>query len=333
MNFIAKIKNFFKEDYSDIVGIYYDGEKIFLTHHTDKIESDEINFAIDFDENISPTEQLADKISMILNQRGWQNSKIALCLNDDEAVIIKKNFDNIPENEIDSAVKTLVTAKIGYNAHYSFINFDDYIWIETLSETIVNNYVAAYQKNSLNLCALSVMPDTFENNRADFIAEILFENKSPNLLTVEVDYNYKKIFYAMTAFFLSAIIFFSANLLMDYRIAYNQLESAKKILYPYRDLIAIQANIENNSVAIVNLYKLTESHADNFKFNALIRLGYFFDNIVKINKIFASDVIQVEGVADNSADIENFRRNFDNSTLENSENVGDSINFSIKILR
>ena len=92
MKYFERVKNFFREDFSEIVGIYHDGEKIFLAHSTHKIELDEINFEISFDDEVSPIEQLAEKIFLTLNQRGWINSKVGLCLNDDDVIIFRTSF-------------------------------------------------------------------------------------------------------------------------------------------------------------------------------------------------------------------------------------------------
>ena len=334
MNIFDKIKNFFKEDFSEVVGVYYNGEKIFLAHITHKIELEEINFEIDFTENISPTEQLAEKIFMILNQRGWQNSKIGLCLNDDDAIILKTSFDNVPENEIDSAVKTWAITKSDKNAAYAFIKIDENIWAETLSETLLNDYISAYQKNSLNLCALSVMPTPEDDNdKAIFIAEVLNEKKPPNLIKNNPDvYNHKKIFLAVAGIFLFVHILFSIKLFYDYKIAENNLRAINKILSADSQSLVIKKNFDKIISDLKILNAMMYSQADKFaKLNAMIRLGEIYDS-ASIKKISANkNFMQVDGVADKIENVEKIQRIFDNSVVENSANVDGEIIFTIKI--
>lgn len=339
MNYFDKIKNFFHEDFSEVVGIYYDGEKIFLAHVTHKIELEEMIFEIDFTEKISPIEQLAEKIFFILNQRGWQNSKIGLCLNDDD-LIIEKKYLNVPKNEIDSAVKTWASAQVGENAPYSFINLGDEVWAETLSQTLLNEYISAYEKNSLKLCALSAMPTVADenNDRAVFIAEVLIEKKSPNLLAAKVkNYNLKKIFTLTAAIFFISVGIFSIKLFFDYRVACNELETAKKILSAQSEMLVLKKNLDTNIAETKKIYSLADSQTEKFsKLNALIRIGKIFDNTVQMKKISANEnFIQIDGVTDKTDLIEKFLRklkNFvaENSVLENSAEVDGEINFTIK---
>lgn len=342
MNFFDKIKNFFREDFSDVVGIYYNGEKIFIAHSTHKIELDEINFEIDFNENISPAEQLADKIFMILNQRGWQNSKIGLCLNDDDAVILRTTFENIPADKIEAAVKVWANAQAGNNAPYTFINLGDEIWAETLSQTLINNYIAAYQKNSLNLCALSAMPTVADddNDHAIFIAEILSDKKSPNLLAAKIaNYNFQKILFVTAAIFFIAVGIIAAKLFYDYRIAYNELETAKKILSAQSEFLVLKKNLDTNIAEMKKINSLLESQSEKFsKLNALIKIGEISDSTIRLKKISGNDnFLQIEGVTEKTDSIEKFLRRIknsvaENSILESSNAVDGEINFVIKII-
>ena len=44
------ILNFFREDLSEVLGVYYDDEKIYLARLAEKIETAEINFEIDLND-------------------------------------------------------------------------------------------------------------------------------------------------------------------------------------------------------------------------------------------------------------------------------------------
>lgn len=341
MNYFDRIKNFFHEDFSDVTGIYYDGEKIFLASSTHKIELEEINFEIDFTEKISPIEQLAEKIFLILNQRGWQNSKIGLCLNDDD-LIIEKKYLNVPKNEIDSAVKTWANAQAGENSVYDYVESDTAIWAETLSATVLKEYISAYEKNSLKLCALSAMPNTADENseKAVFIAEILTEKKSPNLLAEKIEkYNFKKIFTVAVGIFLFLFIGLSLKFFYDYKTAENELEAAQKFLAENSETVVLKKNLDKNIEEMKKINSFIDAQSEKFlKLNALIQLGKISDGSIKLKKINASgNIIQIDGVADKIIFVENFLRDIknsvaENSVLENSSAVDGEINFTIKII-
>ena len=57
-----RLKNFFRDDIGEVVGIYHDGEKIFLARLTDKLETLEQNFEIDFAEKIPVNEVISHKV-------------------------------------------------------------------------------------------------------------------------------------------------------------------------------------------------------------------------------------------------------------------------------
>ena len=135
------ILNFFRNDFSKILGVYFDGDKIFLAYMADEIEFSEFNFDGD-------TNQLAEKIAYLCAKNGWENPKIALALREGTAATFQTEFKSVPENEIESAVKIWATANVGRDARYSSVKFGDEIWMEALPENIVEEYAAAFEKNS-----------------------------------------------------------------------------------------------------------------------------------------------------------------------------------------
>lgn len=181
--YFEQVKNFFREDFREVLGIYHDDEKIFLARLTKKFETAEVNFEVDLNDKISPIEQLAEKVSVICAQRGWKTSKVGLCLREGDAITFRTNFENVPPAEIDSAVKTWATSQAGKNAPYAFTEIDGEIWAETLTKTVSEEYISAWKKNSLNLCALTVMPDFSEEesseglDKAVFVAKIVAKKK------------------------------------------------------------------------------------------------------------------------------------------------------------
>ena len=67
---IETLKKFFREDTSEIIGAYFDGEKIFIARLTDKFETTGID-ALD-----ATIEELAEKISLVCKQKGWKASAV-----------------------------------------------------------------------------------------------------------------------------------------------------------------------------------------------------------------------------------------------------------------
>ncbi|MBR6014019.1 MAG: PilN domain-containing protein [Selenomonadaceae bacterium] len=347
MKYFERIKNFFREDFSDVVGIYHDGEKIFFARSTHKIEPDEVNFEISFADDIPPIEQLAEKISLTLNQRGWTNSKVGLCLNDDDVIIFRTNFENIPQSEIYSAVKTWATAQTGKNSSCDFVEIDGEIWAETLSENIVKEYISAFEKNSVNLCALTAMPNFSEpetliknHERAVFVAEVLSQKKSPNLISKKIgDWNFKKIFLTTAGIFLFSALIVSAKLFYDYRTAENEFNAVQKILSEQSENLVLKKDLDANISEMKKINSLLESQAEKFsKLNVLIHIGKTSNKNILLKKINATEnFVQIEGTAENSDAVEKYLRRLKNSSagnvkLENTSTADDGgINFTMKI--
>lgn len=346
MNYLERIKNFFREDFSEIVGIYHDGEKIFLAHFSNKIEFDEINFEISPSDEVSPIEQLAEKIFIILNQRGWTTAKIGLCLNDNDVIIFRTNFDNIPHSEIDSTVKVWANAQVGKNAPHTFAEFDGEIWAETLSETLINEYISAFEKNSLKLCALTAMPNfsatSIKNSdKAIFIAEVLKEKKSPNLLSEKIeDWNFKKFSLVAAGIFLFVLVGLSAKIFYDYRVAENELDAARKILSEKSEIVIMKKDLDSDVAEMKKINSILAAQSEKFsKLNFLIRLGKISGGSVQMKKINATEnFVQLEGIAENPDAIEKYLRKLkkfvaENSNLENTSAADDGrINFTVKVI-
>ena len=343
MNYFESVQNFFREDFSDVVGIYHDGFKIFLARYANKIELEEVNFEISLTDEISPIEQLAEKIFMILNQRGRKNSKVGICLNDDDAIIFRTSFENIPQNEIDSAVKVWAQAQVGKNSPYAFQNLDGEIWAETVPENLLNEYISAFEKNSIKLCALTAMPDSTlkkGSDRAVFIAEILKEKKSPNLLAEKIEnWNLKKFSLLAVGIFLFLILGLSAKIFYDYKVAENELETVRKNLAEQSEFVVLKKDLDENISEMKKINSVLDAQSEKFsKLNFLIRLGKISGGAVQMKKINATEnFVQLEGVAEDPDAIEKYLRKLKNSVAENSklENTSAAddgrINFSVKI--
>ena len=345
--YFERIKNVFREDFGEVLGIYHDDEKIFLARRTKKFETAEVNFEIDLSDKISPIEQLAEKVSVICAQRGWKTSKVGLCLREGDAITLRTNFENIPQNEIDSAVKTWATSQAGKNAPYTFTEIDGEIWAETLTKTVVEEYVSAWKKNSISLCALTVMPDFSEDessdnlDRAVFVAKVVVEKKSPNLLAEKIaDWNVKKISLTAAAIFILILCGMCGKIFYDYRVAENELDAAKKILAEESETLVLKKSLDADVDEMKKINSLLAAQQENFsKLNVLIKLGKISGNAVRLKKINATEnFVQLEGLAENSVAIEKYLSRLKNSLaanvkLENtSATDGGEINFTVRLI-
>ena len=85
------ILDFFKENYSEVIGAYFDGEKIYLSRRlNDKVETDEVNLTLE--DGLSETEQVAEKISVTCAKHGWKTSKLGFCLREGQAITLQSPF-------------------------------------------------------------------------------------------------------------------------------------------------------------------------------------------------------------------------------------------------
>lgn len=345
--YFEQVKNFFREDFREVLGIYHDDEKIFLARLTKKFETAEVNFEVDLNDKISPIEQLAEKVSVICAQRGWKTSKVGLCLREGDAITFRTNFENVPPAEIDSAVKTWATSQAGKNAPYAFTEIDGEIWAETLTKTVSEEYISAWKKNSLNLCALTVMPDFSEEesseglDKAVFVAKIVAKKKSPNLLAEKIaDWNVKKISLTAAAIFILILGGICGKIFYDYRAAENELDAAKKILTAESETLVLKKTLDTDVAEMKKINSLLFGKSENFsKLNVLIRLGKISGGAVRLKKINATEnFVQLEGLAENPGAIEKYLSRLKNSLaanvkLENTSAAeSGEINFTIRLI-
>lgn len=344
--YFERIKNFFREDFSEVLGIYYDGEKIFLARLTKKFETAEVNFETDLDDKLSPIAQLAEKIAVICSQRGWRTSKVGLCLREGDAITFRSNFENVPPDEIDSAIKTWATSQAGKNAPYTFAEVEGEIWAETLTKTLVEEYISAWEKNSIHLCALTVVPDFSEEesldnlDRAVFIAKVVAEKKAPNLLAERIaDWNVKKFSLTAAAIFILIFCVISAKIFYDYHQAENELEAAKKILSEESETLVLKKSLDADIAEMKKINSLLVEQQESFsKLNVLIRLGKISGGSAQLKKINATEnFTQIEGLAENPDALEKYLSRLKNSfaqsvKLENTSTTdGGEINFVIRL--
>lgn len=333
--------DFFRADFSKILGVCFDDDKIFLAFNADQFDFAEIYFEPSAD--VPAAEQLAEKIAAACKKRGWQNPKIALALREGTAATFSSEFKNIPANEINDAVKIWALAHVGKDARFTSIRLDDEIWMEALPAAIVDEYAAAFDKFSLELCALTEIPATSPRkltpfNRAQAAAEIVINNAAPNILAEKiVRWNFKKIALTAAAVFLIALASVSAKLAHEYFTAAENLAAAQQILAAKSELAALKENYDADVTEMRRLNDLCAAkNSAPEKFNALIFIGQIADGTIWLDKIKASgETLELAGSADSPDAVKIYLRRLKNFApnvkLENSAANDGQIDFSIRL--
>ena len=334
---INGLKNFFREDTSEIIGAYFDGEKIFVVHLTEKFETVEV------DSEIAEPESLAEKISLICRQKGWKTSLVGFCLREGDVVTFQTEVSNVPEKEISALVKSWAVAQAGVDAAFSFTKVGAELWMETLTRSKVEEFSAAFKKFGLNLRGLSVMPANLLEkihpyDRTEFITEIVRDKKSPNLLSARGSvWNWKKISSAVAAIFFISLIIGSIKLFFDYYEASNKLDAAKISVEGLHSDLTLKENLDAN---IAELHKLNNRAAqiDSSKnFKLLINIGKISDDDVRLTKIRVEEnFLELEGITDKPAVVKNYLAHVKSSVVQSarletsSENDDGEIIFLIR---
>ena len=325
----ARLKNFFREDLSEVVGAYFDGEKIFIVRLTKKFET------IEVDADDAEPEQLAEKISLVCAQKGWKTSAVGFCLREGDAITHQFEVSNIPAKAFPESVKTWARAEAGADAVFSFVQVGSELWAETLPRAGVNEFVAAFKKFNLNLRGLSVMPvDLLAKvapfDRTEFISEIVRDKKTPNLLaTWSSVWNWKKISCAAAAIFFVPILLCSAKIFFDYREASDKLDAAKISLDEIHDDLILKENLDAIIAELHRLNSIAANIEPEKKFNLLIRLGKIAEGDVRLTKIHVDEkFLELEGLTDKPEAVRNYLGRVRNSVeksarLENSSERDD----------
>ena len=304
MNFL----NYFREDIGEILGIYCDGEKIFFARLDDNLETAEINFELS-NGNTSAVEQLAEKIKFFCNKNLWHNPKISLILREGTAATFQTEFKNIPENEIENAVKIWAVAHVGKDANFTSIKNGAEIWMEALPASIVEEYISAFEKNSLQLCNLTEFPAILIDdarpptpmNRAIFAADILKNKKPPNILNVKISkWNIKKISLTAAAIFFIALAVFSAKLSYDYLNAATRTETAQNRFNSQNDINILKQDFDAVTARLKRIdAAISTQNIKPANFNALLKIGKIYDEKIILDKIKATgETVELEGVAE-----------------------------------
>ena len=333
-----QLEKFFRENLSEVVGAYFDGEKIFVVRLTEKFETTEL------DADASEIEHIVEKISLVCSQKGWKTSAVGFCLRADDAVTFQTEVGNVPEKEIPALVKSWAIAQAGADAVFSFAKVGDELWMETLPQKTAEEYSAAFKKFGLNLRGLSVMPAEVLSkihpfDRTEFISEVVRDKKSPNLLaTRSSSWNLQRISAAVAAIFIGAILLGSIKIFLDYREVSAQLDAAKISVENLREEIILKENIAEDVAELRRLNNLAAQVNAPQNLNMLINLGKISDRDIRLKKIRAEEkFLELEGSTDNPDAVKNYLARVKNyvaksARLERSaENDDGKIIFEIRV--
>ena len=326
------IKNIFREDFSQVIGIYFDGEKIFLAREEEIIsahfEVEEENFA----------EQLAEKVLVMCNQSGWESSKVALCLREGESMAVTADFENLPIDKRASAVKSWATAQVGENALYTFAEVDGEFWAETISQSAAEKFLSAFGKNSMTLCAMTSLASRLSKSadKAKFISKVAAEKIFPNLLRQKTWNVPKIILTTLVIIFAILSVTFGAIFYRHLEVD-GELENLQKTLAAQEEVAFQKKSFESATAESKRLNKLLAAQYDNRKFNAMIQLGRIADEKVSLSKVnFTKDTVEVEGLAENSTEVKKYLGRFKNAIskeakLEKITTEDDKVSFKIRL--
>ncbi len=311
------IKKIFRENAGEVLGVYFDGEKIFIARLTQKFETVEIDF------DGSEIEKLAEKISQVCGQKNWKTTAVGLCLREEEAVTFQTETANVPEKEIPALVKSWAVAQAGADAKFSFIKVGEELWMETLPKSAVEETFSAFKKFNMNLCALSVMPaDSLTKihpyDRTEFITEIIRNKTAPNLLATRGGlWNWQKISVAAAGIFLTALVIASIKLFIDYNSACEKLDAAKISVENLREDLALKKNLDEITAELHRRNELAVQVATSKNFNLLINLGKISDAEIHLTKIRVEEnFLELEGTTEKSAALKNYLGRLKNSVAQ-----------------
>lgn len=313
---IDKLRKFFREDTGEIIGAYFDGEKIFIARLTEKFETTTL------DAPDAAIEELAEKISLVCKQKGWRAAAVGFCLREGDAVTFQTEVGNIPDKELPTMVKSWARAQTGAEAVFSFAKVGEELWMETLPRANVEEVYAAFAKFGMNLRGLSVMPaDLLAKSpfdRTEFISEVVRNKKAPNLLSARGSvWNWKKISGVAAVIFFIALIIGSAKLFVDYDAASAELNVAKASIDNLREELALKETLDAEIDELHRLNDLAAQIATNKNLNHLINLGKVAGGGVRLTKVRVEEnFMELEGSADRADAVKNYLARVKDSVIQ-----------------
>lgn len=311
--------NFFREDLREVIGAYFDGEKIFITRFAEKIETVEI-YADD-----SEPEQLAEKISLECRQRGWNTQAVGFCLREGDVVTYQTAVDNLPEKEIPAFVKSWAVAQAGKDSAYSSTKIGGELWIESMPRSTLNEFCAAFKKFGVNLRGLSVMPAEMLTkitplSRTEFIAQVVRNKKSPNLLATRGSaWNSERISLTVAACVTIFLLIGSIKILFDLNAAETQLDAAKNSLNAMQEDFALKQTLDADISELNRLNKIISAqNLSPTQFNLLINLGKVAGGGMRLTKIRSDEnFFELEGISTTPDAVKSYLSRVKNSVNQN----------------
>lgn len=297
---LTAAKKFFREEADEVIGAYFDDEKIFIVRLTEKFET------VELDAYDAELDRLAEKISLTCKERGWKTSAVGFCLREEDAVTFQTEVGNLPEKEIPAMVKSWAAAQAGNDAVFSFVKVGEEIWMETLPRTRLEEICAAFKKFGLNLRGLSIMPaDSSAKispfDRTEFISEVVRNKKAPNLLKARASvWSWQRISQAAAAIFLIALTVVTAETLLNYGAASEALNAAKLAVDDLSEDVALKKAVDADIAELHRLNDLAAAQGDTSPtFNLLINLGKTADKSIRLTTIRVDkNSFELEGLGD-----------------------------------
>ena len=347
------IKNFFKHRIKEVAGVYFDGARIYAVNiklqKSDGdisriVENDEIvnveyvfeaartvehwilteTLEIPFDDIFdgeelnNRAEKLAEKFAVICAKQGWSTAATALCLNNSDVLTALDDFSNIPSAEIANAVRYQLATLGNFDIEdfeAAHVTVGDKIWSEGIAKSDAQIWVDAWNKNEMNLTALTAMPDginEFEgidpNGREISLgtAKAIYSARSaalgtaPNFLSEEIKrstgWDYIKFAAATAALTLLALTALIGVDQWNYNLAADALtieqEQLKELEYDRR----LKMFVENESKELAERRELlTALSKDIFPWRSvLIHFGAFHVKGVWLNEIRSAEDKSIE---------------------------------------
>ena len=298
-----------------------------------------------FESESNKQDLIANKVSLLIKSKEWHTTSMALCLNVEDVVTDFEDLSNVPKNKIAASVNYQIAVAGDFEVDTylsSFMEFDSGVWMEGISKIDASKWIQAFQKNGLELLALTTMPNSLKKiddiditivdedffNRgglkASFAGRSLAYQTNPNFFleqTKELNgWNFARINAAIifvTIFIIGGIFLF------DFR-AYNQaeekLENARNQLALLESDQRKEAIIEKNSAALRNKNQImTDLRKISFPWRSfLIHFGSIKVQGVWLREIRSSENgnIEIKGEAVSYEAMASYVK-----TLENNENI------------
>ena len=119
------------------------------------------------DENTSEEkliELIAEKVASLC-KNNWQINSVALCIDTDNLIVTVEDLSNIPKEKISNNVQYQIAVAGNFEADtylYSFMETNSGVWMEGIAKAEASKYIQAFQKNEMQLFALTAMPDEID---------------------------------------------------------------------------------------------------------------------------------------------------------------------------